>query len=138
MAAQQKLSISHSTAPGLPQAYADPRLLSQVLSNLLTNAFNYTPPQGAIHLHTDMVQGTEQCWITISIQDTGVGILPGEIDNLFVRFFRGSASDTTASSGTGLGLSISKEIIDRLDGRITVESQPGQGSNFIVWLKAVL
>jgi signal transduction histidine kinase len=137
MATQQKLSLSHSTAPGLPYAHADPRLLSQVLSNLLTNAFNYTPAHGSIHLHTDMVQGADGCWITISIQDNGVGILPSEMDNLFVRFFRGSASYSTASSGTGLGLAISKEIIDRLNGLITVESQPNQGSNFIVWIKAV-
>ncbi len=138
MAAQQELTLTHSSAPGLPLAYADPRLLTQALSNLLTNAFNYTSPLGSIHMRTDMTQGADNCWVTISVKDTGVGIPPEEMDKLFVRFFRGTASEKTASSGTGLGLAISKEIIDRLGGQITVESQPDRGSNFIVWLRAVL
>ena len=139
MAERRQLTLTHSAAEGLPAAQTDdPRLLSQVLSNLLTNALNYTPKHGNVHVHTDRRSNPDGEWLIISVQDTGVGISQAEQQRLFERFFRGSASEHTGASGTGLGLAISKEIIERMQGHITVHSQTGAGSTFTVWLPAVL
>jgi len=138
IAASKQLSLTCNLEPELPLVQADPRLLSQVLSNLLTNAFNYTPTKGGVHVSTNYRKNNGASWVTVSVQDSGVGILPDEIDNIFERFYRGSAGHQTGAPGTGLGLAISREIIQRMGGRITVESTPGAGSNFTVWLKPVL
>jgi signal transduction histidine kinase len=138
MAAQQELTLTYSIQPELPTARADSRLLTQVLSNLLTNALNYTPPKMSIHIETELKEWEGESWITICVKDTGLGIAPDEMEYLFTRFFRGSASQATNAPGTGLGLAISLEIIERLNGRITVESQLQKGSTFTVWLKAGL
>ena len=138
MAANQEIDLSYTIQPDLPPALVDKRLLMQVLSNLLTNALNYTPPQKTVYLRTSLETEDDTRWVKISVRDTGLGIPPEEMDFIFTRFFRGSASQTTGAPGTGLGLSISKEIIQRLDGHISVESQPNKGSTFTVWLRAVL
>jgi two-component system sensor histidine kinase VicK len=138
MATGRDLTLTCHTEENLPYSLADPRLLTQVLSNLLTNALNYTPPKGTIQLNTHCEFSDDAKWITISVKDSGVGITPEEISLIFDRFFRGSASQRTGAPGTGLGLAISKEIVERLGGRITVESHPDQGSTFTVWLHAVL
>ena len=138
IAATKELSLTCKIGHELPLVQADPRLLSQVLSNLLTNAFNYTPAKGGIHVTSGCYELKDSSWVTISVEDSGVGIQPEEMDEIFERFFRGSASYRTGAPGTGLGLAISKEIIHRMGGKITVESTPGAGSNFTVWLKPVL
>jgi signal transduction histidine kinase len=138
MAANQELHLSYTIQPDLPPVMADERLLTHVLSNLLTNALTYTPPKQSIHMQTETEPGDGFTWVKISVKDTGLGIAPEEMEYLFSRFFRGSASQTTNAPGTGLGLAISKEIIQRFEGRITVESQLHKGSTFTVWLKAAL
>lgn len=137
MAANLGLTLSYTTQPGLPLALADPRLLTQVLSNLLTNALNYTPPSGCIQLQTRLQDRDGAPWVTAEVADNGLGIPPSEMEQLFTRFFRGFASQTSNAPGTGLGLAISKEIMDRLNGRITVSSRLNQGSTFTVWLPAI-
>jgi len=151
MASGRELTLSYDRAPALPAVQTDPHLLTQVLSNLLTNAFNYTPTGGRIQVITAFHPPSEpggsgrpalpdldpECgWVSIQVRDTGAGIRPEELPQLFTRFYRGSASRATNAPGTGLGLAISKEIMDRLGGRISVESTPGEGSAFTVWLRA--
>jgi len=139
MAANRDLSLTYVTHPDLPLALADPRLLMQVLSNLLTNALNYTPSGKSVQLQTELRQDDQgSLWVTVSVIDSGLGIRPEEMPYLFTRFFRGAAAQATNAPGTGLGLAISKEMMDHLGGRISVESQVGQGSTFTVWLKAAL
>jgi PAS domain S-box-containing protein len=136
MAAERGLGLNWNGQPGLAEAQADPRLLTQVLSNLLTNALNYTPAPGEINIHIGVGERQGQTYLTIAISDTGVGIPADDLQHIFERFFRGDAGRKTGASGTGLGLAISKEIIERMQGSITVESAPGQGSTFTVWLLA--
>jgi two-component system phosphate regulon sensor histidine kinase PhoR len=138
MAASRGLQLQYQPSRRLPRAQADPRLLTQVLSNLLTNALSYTLSGGQIEFFTGLQNQDNLSWLTISVKDTGVGIQPQELEHLFERFFRGSASKRTGASGTGLGLAISKEIIDRLGGKITLQSQANAGSTFTVWLRPVL
>jgi signal transduction histidine kinase len=120
----------------LPAVQVDPKMIQQVLSNLLTNAINYTPAGGAITLRTGTakVDGTE--WATVSVADTGPGISDGDREHLFDRFYRGEAGRKNGVPGTGLGLAICKEIMDLHGGRVTLESQVGRGSTFLVWLPA--
>jgi signal transduction histidine kinase len=137
MATKRGLNIKFVPGKNLPPAIADPQLLTQVLSNLLTNALNYTP-KGSITLRAALIQNANDKWIVIAITDTGVGITQEEMPHIFERFYRGTAGRKTGSSGTGLGLAISQEIITRMGGRITVHSQPSKGSTFAVWLRAML
>ena len=129
--AQKNIHLEFSPAPDLPPAFVDKNMIVQTVSNLLTNAANYTQPGGSIRVSTAC---PEPGWITIQIADTGVGISPDEIDHIFERFYRGNASRITGAEGTGLGLAISQEIIQRMGGKITLESEPGSGSTFTVWL----
>jgi two-component system phosphate regulon sensor histidine kinase PhoR len=138
LAQKRRLELTFQPGTDLPPLLTDPRLLIQVISNLLTNALNYTQAGGAIQLRTSM-QGTETtCWQTVTIEDSGYGIRPEEMQRIFERFFRGSASKLSDAPGTGLGLAISKEIMQRMGGKITLTSEPAQGSSFTVWVKAVL
>jgi len=113
-------------------------LITQVFTNLLTNAMNYTPSGGTITLRTSKQRIDGINWVVSEVIDTGLGIPNDEQSMIFRRFFRGSASKTTGAPGTGLGLSICKEILDRHGGRIAVQSEGvrGMGSRFSVWLPA--
>jgi PAS domain S-box-containing protein len=121
----------------LPPAQADEMLLSQILANLMTNATHYTPPGGRVTLSTAVRQQDDQSWITITVADTGPGISTQDLPHLFERFYRGEVGRRSGTSGTGLGLAICHDIALRLNGHITVDTQPGQGAAFTVWLRPV-
>jgi signal transduction histidine kinase len=137
MALQRNLQLEFNPPENLPQALADPRLLTQVISNILTNALNYTQPNGLIKLTANTALSDGKQWVTISVSDSGEGILPEELPHIFERFYRGSASRKTKAPGTGLGLAISQEILGRMGGKISVVSEPGQGSTFTIWMPAM-
>ncbi len=138
MAQRHSLTLQYTPTPDLPIVMADVNLLSQAISNLLTNAISYTPAGGTVTLSSGMEHEGDANWVTIHVVDTGVGIAQEELPLIFDRFFRGSASRQTGAPGTGLGLAISRELIMLLDGRLTVESTLQVGSTFTIWLKAVL
>jgi two-component system sensor histidine kinase ResE len=113
---------------------ADRNLLEQVVSNLLTNALNYTPSGGSVQVMTKPAPSNGSDGITIHVEDTGPGIPAKERGHLFERFYRGEASRALGVPGTGLGLAISREIIELHRGSITLVSEVGEGSTFTVWL----
>jgi PAS domain S-box-containing protein len=135
--ADRGLALDVKTHTDLPLVLADAKLIEQVITNLLTNAINYTPAGGAITLCTSTAQVGGQVWGTVSVSDTGPGISAEDYTRLFERFFRGQAGRASDAPGTGLGLAICKEIVDRHAGQITVESQVGKGSTFAVWLRSL-
>jgi len=137
LAASRGLALSLEPETGLPRVMGDERLLTQVFTNLLTNAMNYTLDGGRIALRTRTRASDEAPWVTVEVEDSGLGIPFEEQTQLFRRFFRGMASRETKAPGTGLGLAICKEIVDRHAGRVTVESEgkPGLGTKFTVWLR---
>ncbi len=105
--------------------------LKQVLLNLVSNAISYTPESGEIFLSLRK-EGNE---VRISVRDTGSGIPEEDIPHLFERFFRGEKSrGWHHTSGFGLGLPIAYWIVRNHNGRITVDSKPGEGTEFIVFL----
>ncbi|WP_292676035.1 MULTISPECIES: HAMP domain-containing sensor histidine kinase [unclassified Microbacterium] len=109
-------------------ALADPGRLRQVVDNLLSNAIKFNRDGGAI----DLSVSTDGETTRIEVRDTGIGISPADQEHVFDRFFR--ASEDVA--GSGLGLSISHDIIAAHDGRMSVESEPGTGTTFIIELPA--
>ncbi len=105
----------------------DPNRITQVITNLVANAMNYTPPGGTITV--SVAQEGEEA--IIRVQDTGIGIPPEALPHIFEPFFRVSEE---VARGTGLGLTISREIVDLHGGDLTVESEVGRGSTFTVRL----
>jgi two-component system sensor histidine kinase VicK len=136
LAASRGLQLEIAADPSVPPTDGDRRLLSQVFTNLLTNAIHYTPSGGTIRILTGRQSDSEGEWVTATIEDTGMGIAPEEMGLIFGRFHRGLAGEASGEPGTGLGLAICAEIADLHQGKITVESQGfnGQGSRFTVWL----
>lgn len=135
MASTKGILLECAPAAELPKAMADKRLLNQAISNLLTNAINYTPADGSVRLETGLSDQAGAQWVTIRVIDSGFGIPEEEQAHIFERFYRGTASQQAKAPGTGLGLPISKEILERMEGTITLESQVGKGSSFTVWLR---
>ena len=131
---ERGLHLYLDTETELPAIPADPALLEQVATNLLTNALNYTPPGGDVWLSTTAVTHQAHPWVVFKVRDTGPGIAPEEQRQLFQRFYRGEAARVSKAPGTGLGLAISQGIVSLHHGRITLESDLGKGSTFAVWL----
>lgn len=121
----------------LPQATIAPQLLAQVMANLVDNAIAYTPAQGEVCLTGGTAWRRQRPFIWMRVADNGPGILPEELPHLFDRFYRGRQGEERKVPGTGLGLAICKEIVTRYGGYIDVDSAPGEGAAFTVWLPAV-
>jgi signal transduction histidine kinase len=128
------LGLKLQLAKGLPKVAADGQQMMQVMTNLLTNAMNYTPPRGTITILSERRTAQSRSWVTFAIADTGPGIPEDEKPRMFDRFFRGIVGRASGHPGTGLGLAICKEIVDRHAGRIAVSSEGGLGTKVTVWL----
>jgi signal transduction histidine kinase len=110
----------------VPSITLDREQMKQVVLNLLINALQAMPDGGQIDLSAKVLEDSR--WIKLSVQDSGIGIPPDDLKKLFDPFF------TTKEGGIGLGLSIAHRIIDLHHGRIEVESRPGKGTTFQLWL----
>jgi signal transduction histidine kinase len=134
-ALERGLTLQHNLAPNLPPVHADLSLMMQAFTNLLSNALNFTLRGGTVLCCTEACCYADRDWVTITVKDTGPGIAADELAHLGERFFRGRAARNYRMPGTGLGLAIGKEIIDRHGGRLTIESEVGQGASFTIWLR---
>lgn len=112
-------------------AWGDDLRLEQALQNLVTNALHYTPPGGVVTVRL-YAEGNEAC---LEVRDTGPGIPLDEQDKVFLRYYRSPRAKRQGSSG--LGLSIARQIVLQHQGRITLDSRPGEGSAFTIRLPAV-
>lgn len=135
LAEAKGLSLTTNPLAAVSPVRGDQTLIYQVLTNLVVNAINYTR-SGTIAIDCKEVIEDGVVWSTVSVADTGPGIAPDEMEHLFERFFRGAAAHARGTPGTGLGLAICQEIVQRHGGRLTVQSELGQGSTFVVWLPA--
>jgi signal transduction histidine kinase len=106
----------------------DPNGLAQLFLNLVENAVRYTPPPGRVDITLEAAAREA----VVRVRDTGCGIPPEELARIFDRFHRGTAA--SERPGSGLGLSLARELAEVHGGRIEVESAPGRGSTFSVWL----
>ncbi|MCC8190306.1 MAG: response regulator, partial [Planctomycetes bacterium] len=117
-----------SDSPDL--VYGDPNRLRQIFVNLLGNAVKFTE-RGEIRVDSCLEKEDGDAWICrFSVTDTGIGIDPQRLENLFTPFNQGGASVYRRYGGTGLGLSISKRLAELMHGDLTVVSEPGKGSTF--------
>ena len=129
LAGEKDLALRFSR-PGEPlEAHADRRRLQQVMMNLLSNAVKFTDTGGVT---VSLSAEGDVC--TISVEDTGPGIDPGKIDQLFQPFQQLDSGLSRKHEGTGLGLSICRKLTHMMGGEIHVESVQGEGSTFSVVL----
>jgi PAS domain S-box-containing protein len=127
-AARKRISVTTDLPSDVVQASIDQKRILQVITNLVTNAINYTPEDGQVAVR--LLMDADRCAV-IRVQDTGIGIAPDNLSHVFEPFFR---VNENAGRGTGLGLSISKEIIALHGGTLEVESKLGAGSTFTIRL----
>jgi signal transduction histidine kinase len=127
VADERGVRIETATTPNLA-ASVDRSRLRQVLANLLDNAIKYTPSGGRIEIRA----GREGDTVVVMVKDTGAGIPAEELPRIWERLYRGDKSRSTR--GLGLGLSLVKAIIQAHGGEVSVESQPGVGSTFLLSL----
>lgn len=118
----------------LPKVLLDPIRIQEVINNLISNAINYTQSGGKVEVSLDFTP-TE---VVTCVQDTGIGIPKEAIPQLFNKFFRVSNTMQKARKSTGLGLFIAKSIVEKLNGKIWVQSEVGKGSKFSFSLPIVL
>jgi PAS domain S-box-containing protein len=119
-------ALSVEVDPALPLVRGDRDRIVQVVTNLVSNAYKYTPAGGAIRVEAVRAGDVAR----IAVRDSGIGIAPEDVAQLFTRFFRVDSSLTREIGGTGLGLSIVKSIVEMHGGTVAVESEPGKGSTF--------
>ncbi len=120
------ITLIEPLAADLPPVSGDIKRLQQVLGNLLGNAIAYTPSGGRVAISMRV----RESHMVVGISDTGVGIDPHELPQLFEPFFRASSGRRMNNDGTGLGLAIVKRIVEEHSGTISVESTLGTGSTF--------
>jgi two-component system OmpR family sensor kinase/two-component system sensor histidine kinase BaeS len=129
------LEVIASAAPDALQVEVDPDRMGQVLNNLVSNALQYTPRGGKIVLSAASAEG----WVRLSVQDSGPGIPAEDLPFVFDRFWRGDrARERRAGAGSGLGLAIARQLVQAHRGRVEVQSQPGEGTQFTVELPMTL
>jgi len=109
---------------------ADSLKLKQVLYNLLSNGIKFTGPGGRVSVEARLAKET----VVVRVSDTGIGIAPEDLANLFEEFRQVDSSLTRKHEGTGLGLALTRRLVELHGGEITVESQLGKGSTFTVTL----
>ena len=116
--------------------YADKTKVRQALFNLLSNASKFTS-QGTVTLRAGREYlGEDGDWLQFEVIDTGIGMTPAQMESIFTPFIQADASTTRKYGGTGLGLVISRRFCNMMGGDITVESKPGEGSAFSIYLPA--
>jgi signal transduction histidine kinase len=125
MAEQKGIALRHECSPASLPIVGDRRRTLQILLNLATNAVKFTE-RGAV----DIVAHIADARLVVAVRDTGIGIRPDQLPNLFEAFRQLDASARRHYEGTGLGLHLSKKLLEMLGGTISVESASGAGSTF--------
>src|SRR4029077_1475266 len=130
-AKRQRLRLELGDA--LPAVWADADRVTQILTNLISNAHKYTLMDGSITVAARRDEG----FVRVDVSDTGIGLSPEDQAQLFTTFFRAHDRSLQVGGGTGLGLVITRLLVELHGGRITVSSAPGQGSTFSFSLPAL-
>ncbi len=139
------VELETDVAPRLSPVHADADRISQVVSNLVSNALRYTPAGGKITVRVwPEVAADDQATVAVSVTDTGMGIAPEDLPHVFDRFYRADKSRSRSSGGSGIGLAIVKQLVEAHGGRVWVESpvfngagKSGYGTRFTFTLPVV-
>lgn len=127
---QKDIEFQVELPPKMPELHLDKDKIVAVIVNVLGNAAKYTPPGGRVSLKVKVEEGR----LRASVEDTGFGIAPEELNKVFEKFFRSDDSRVQAEVGTGLGLSLAREVVRMHGGEINVESELNKGSTFHISL----
>ncbi len=129
---EKKIKFNTNFASDIPTTlYGDCSSIKKIITNLLTNAAKYTE-SGQVDFSVNCVNKDDMCRLFISVEDTGRGIKTENVEELFTKFNRLAEDKNTTNEGTGLGLAITKHLVELMGGEITVESEYGVGSKFLV------
>ncbi len=125
----------------LPQVIGDRTRLMQIFTNLISNAYKYTPENGRISIHARQTMETNghnqpKPMVHVTVEDTGMGIREEDQEAIFTKFFRGNDEEVLKIKGTGLGLNITKNLVELHNGRIWFESKHRRGTTFHVVIPA--
>ena len=130
MASKKGIDLEVDVPGDLPVVSVDPGRIKQVLYNLISNAIKFTEPGGTVRVSARLAGQRVQ----ISVADTGVGIAPEHLSRLFREFEQIPQRAGARPEGTGLGLALTKRLVELHGGTVEVESEPGKGSTFSVFL----
>ena len=128
--AQQGFTVGVAVAPDLPEIPMDANAVSQVLANLVDNAIKYSAERKVLRVDARIEDGQ----LALSVTDEGLGIPREEQARIFEKFYRVGRSETQGRRGSGVGLALVRHIAEAHGGRVSVESRPGAGSRFTLWL----
>ena len=134
LADSYKIAFTYSIAPDISIAYFDKNILEQVLYNLLSNAFKYTPDGGSVSFSALLEQSSSDAVMTLRITDSGIGIPPESLPYIFDQYYKGESIAFRRSESSGIGLAYTKELLELHKATIQCESELGKGSVFTVAL----
>ena len=144
MADNKKIDFSVAVNQSAFYSYFDQDKIYKISSNLLSNAFKFTPEKGKIELRAELLDEPFQLnakphvWFRISVEDSGIGIPPEKQSKIFDRFYQDDLPNSMVNQGSGIGLSMVSEYVNILEGRVTLESIVGKGSTFVVQIPVQL
>jgi signal transduction histidine kinase len=128
--AQQGFKVDVAVAPALPEARMDADAVSQALGNLIDNAIKYSEARKVLTVEARLEGGG----LALTVGDEGIGIPREEQEKIFDKFYRVGRSETQSRRGSGVGLALVRHVAEAHAGRVRVESRPGEGSRFTLWL----
>ena len=117
-------------APDLPETPLDADAVGQALANLVDNAIKYSAERKTLRVEVSRADGG----VAFVVADEGIGIPPEEQGRIFDKFYRVGRSETQGRRGSGVGLALVRHVAEAHGGRVTVESRPGGGSRFTLWV----
>lgn len=134
-AADKNISINVMTQNNGEDVWFSPTYLERIISNLLSNAIKYTPENGNIDVRASIIEGDDSTvYLQLEVKDTGIGIVPEELNNIFKKYYQTRRGYNASHSGWGIGLATVKKLVEIHKGNISVTSQVGEGSSFVVKL----
>ncbi|WP_456430814.1 ATP-binding protein [Nitratifractor sp.] len=135
-ASDKKIEYTTFVDPTLPKLVGDPTKLSQIMTNLIGNAMKFTDYGGSVDVSIEKVdEDDKSVAVRFSVKDTGIGISPEQQEHIFQAFAQADASTTRKFGGTGLGLAITSSMVERMGGKLELESEVGKGSEFYFTLR---
>ena len=138
VASEAKVQIVYRVDPAIPEVRLDEGRLKQILFNLLTNAVKFSVPQGVVTVNCHFLPRAASPiafdTVRVDVTDEGIGIPAEELAQIFDEFYQTEEGRRAKRGGTGLGLSLTKNFVELHHGRINVESSPGVGTTFTLYL----
>jgi signal transduction histidine kinase/DNA-binding response OmpR family regulator/ligand-binding sensor domain-containing protein len=136
LAERKRIRLTTDLSDQLLPVWFDHERLGKAITNLLSNAFKFTPEGGHVEVRAIAAAQGAQAGVLVSVRDSGPGIPEGERERIFERFYQVDETRRRFTPGTGIGLALARELVELHGGRIAVESREGEGATFTVWVPA--